>query len=249
MFKFLLKKISLDTNRICICGGGPLPESTFKMFNQLGIDFVQGYGLTETSPITHLNPTYAYIESSVGKIIPTLEQKIVDPDSDGNGILFIRGSVVMKGYYKNKEATDEVLDKDGWLNTGDMGHIDSKGYLYLTGRAKNMIVTEGGKNVFPEEIEDYFQLYNEIDQICVIPFIKNAATKSEGIRALVYPNQDWAKELDEAAVEKRINDIISQVNGELVHYKKIEQVTVTKEALPMTSTKKIKRFEITKLYN
>ncbi len=248
MFKFLLKQISLDTNRICICGGGPLPSSTFKMFNQLGIDFVQGYGLTETSPITHLNPTEAYIESSVGKIIPTLEQKIVDPDKEGNGVLFLKGSVVMKGYYNNEEATNEVLDKDGWLNTGDVGHIDSKGYLYLTGRAKNIIVTEGGKNVFPEEIEDHFQLYNEIDQICIVPFIKDAAKKSEGIKALIFPNQDWLKEVGKEKAEKQINEIIDEVNKETLPYKRIEKIFITDEALPTTSTKKIKRFEVAKLY-
>ncbi|MGD1821736.1 MAG: AMP-binding protein [Pleomorphochaeta sp.] len=248
MFKFLLKQISLDTNRICICGGGPLPSSTFKMFNELGIDFVQGYGLTETSPITHLNPTYAYIESSVGKLIPTLEQKIVNPDKEGNGVLYLKGSVVMKGYYKNKKATDEVLDKDGWLCTGDVGHIDSNGYLYLTGRAKNIIVTEGGKNVFPEEIEDHFQLYNEIDQICIVPFIKNEATKSEGIRALIYPNQDWVKEEGDEKAEKRINQIIEEINKESQPYKRIEKILITKEPLPTTSTKKIKRFEVAKLY-
>lgn len=248
MFGFLLKQISLDTNRICICGGGPLPASTFKMFNQLGIDFVQGYGLTETSPITHLNPVYAYIESSVGKIMPQMEQKIVNPDSEGNGVLYLRGPVVMQGYYNNQEATDEVLDKDGWLNTGDVGHTDSNGYLYLTGRAKNIIVTEGGKNVFPEEIEDHFQLYDEIDQICIAPFIKNAAMKTEGIRALIYPNQDWMKEVGKDKAEDRINQIIDEINKTAQPYKRIEKILITKEALPTTSTKKLKRFEIAKLY-
>jgi long-chain acyl-CoA synthetase len=190
MFGFLLKKLSLDKNRICISGGGPLPASTFKMFNQLGIDFVQGYGLTETSPITHLNPVEAYIETSVGKKIPQVEVKIVNPDSDGNGIIYIKGPMVMQGYYNNPEATAEVLE-DGWLNTGDVGHQDARGYLYLTGRAKNIIVTEGGKNVFPEEIEDHFQLYNEIDTICVLGYLTDKKTKSEGIRALVYPDQKW----------------------------------------------------------
>jgi long-chain acyl-CoA synthetase len=250
MFGFLLKQISLDTNRICISGGGPLPSSTFKMFNELGIDFVQGYGLTETSPITHLNPVEAYIESSVGKLIPEHEQKIVDPDSDGNGIIYLRGSVVMQGYYNNEEATKAVLDEDGWLNTGDVGHIDSNNYLYLTGRAKNIIVTEGGKNVFPEEIEDYFQLYNEINQICIIPYLKNAAMKSEGIRALIYPTEEFIKLMngDKKKVEDRFNEIIGTVNKELKQYQKIEILTVVDEPLPTTSTKKIKRFEVNKLY-
>lgn len=250
MFGFLLKQISLDTNRICISGGGPLPASTFKMFNELGIDFVQGYGLTETSPITHLNPVEGYIESSVGKLIPELEQKIVNPDSDGNGLIYLKGSVVMQGYYKNEEATKEVLDEDGWLNTGDVGHIDSNNYLYLTGRAKNIIVTEGGKNVFPEEIEDHFQLYNEINQICIISYIKNAAMKSEGIRALIYPTEEFIKTMngDKKKIEERFNEIIATVNKELKRYQKIEIMTVIDEPLPTTSTKKIKRFEVSKLY-
>jgi long-chain acyl-CoA synthetase len=250
MFNFLLKQISLDTNRICISGGGPLPASTFKMFNELGIDFVQGYGLTETSPITHLNPVEAYIESSVGKLIPGCEQKIVDPDSDGNGIIYIKGPVVMQGYYKNEEATKAVLDEDGWFNTGDVGHIDSNNYLYLTGRAKSIIVTEGGKNVFPEEIEDHFQLYNEIGQICVIGYVKNAAMKTEGIKAVIYPSTEFVEEVKEDAkkIEERVNEIISAVNKELKSYQKIEKIVVAKEALPTTSTKKIKRFEVVKIY-
>ncbi len=248
LFSFLLKKLSLDTNRICICGGGPLPASTFKGFNQLGIDFVQGYGLTETSPITHLNPVEAYIETSVGKILPELEQKIVDPDKDGNGVIYLRGSVVMQGYYNNEEATDEVLDKDGWLNTGDVGHIDSNGYLYLTGRAKNIIVTEGGKNVFPEEIEDHFQLYDELDQVCIVGYTIDKAMKSEGIRLIAYPNEKFSKSHSKEDVEKIVNEIVNEVNKELQSYKKITMVTIADEPLEMTSTKKVKRFVVAKKY-
>ncbi len=248
MFGFLLKKLSLESNRICICGGGPLPASTFKMFNELGIDFVQGYGLTETSPITHLNPTYAYIESSVGKAIPEVEVKIVDPDSEGNGVIYIKGPMVMKGYYNNEEATREVLSEDGWLDTGDVGHEDANHYLYLTGRAKNIIVTDGGKNVFPEEIEDHFQLYGEIEQICIIGYLANAATKAEGIRAIVYPSDAARKQYDKAGLEKRISEIIHDVNQELQSYKKITRIDVVDEPLSMTSTKKIKRNDVKAKY-
>ena len=250
MFGFLLSKLSLEENRICICGGGPLPASTFKMFNELGIDFVQGYGLTETSPITHLNPTEAYIETSVGRRIPGCEVKIVDPDSDGNGTIYIKGSMVMQGYYNNQEATDEVLSPDGWLNTGDVGHQDAEGYLYLTGRAKSVIVTEGGKNVFPEEIEDHFQLYDDIDQVCVIGYMIDKAMKSEGIRVLIYPSKKYTDSVngDKAEIEKHMNGIVAEVNKELQSYKKITKVTVVDEPMPMTSTKKIKRFEVRAKY-
>ena len=250
MFGFLLSKLSLDGNRICICGGGPLPQSTFKMFNELGIDFVQGYGLTETSPITHLNPVEAYRESSVGKLFPEEEVKIVDPDSDGNGLIYIKGPMVMKGYYKNQEATDEVLDSSGWLNTGDVGHQDKDGYLYLTGRAKNVIVTEGGKNVFPEEIEDCFQLYDDIETICIIGYILDEDTKSEGIRAIVHPSESCRKKCngDKALIEEQINKDVTEVNRTLQSYKKITKVTISENPLPMTSTRKVKRFEVRKLF-
>lgn len=254
MFGFLLKKLSLEHNRICISGGGPLPASTFKLFNQLGIDFVQGYGLTETSPITHLNPVEAYIETSVGKNLPQVEVRIVDPDSDGNGLIYIKGPMVMQGYYKNPEATDEVL-KDGWLNTGDVGYQDANGYLYLTGRAKNLIVTEGGKNVFPEEIEDHFQLYDEIDTICVLGYIVDKQKKSEGIRALIYPSEKYSDEMKKthgeqsaAEIEKRLNQIVGEVNKSLQSYKKITRVTVVNEPLEMTSTKKVKRHVVAQKY-
>jgi len=254
MFGFLLKKLSLEHNRICISGGGPLPASTFKLFNQLGIDFVQGYGLTETSPITHLNPVEAYIETSVGKNLPQVEVRIVDPDSDGNGLIHIKGPMVMQGYYKNPEATDEVL-KDGWLNTGDVGYQDANGYLYLTGRAKNLIVTEDGKNVFPEEIEDHFQLYDEIDTICVLGYIIDKQKKSEGIRALIYPSEKYSDEMKKthgeqsaAEIEKRLNQIVGEVNKSLQSYKKITRVTVVNEPLEMTSTKKVKRHVVAQKY-
>ena len=246
--KTILKKASLDKIRVCISGGGPLPSSTFKRFNQLGLDFVQGYGLTETSPVTHLNPVAAYKEESVGKIIPTLEQKIVDPDEEGNGVLYIKGSVVMQGYYKNEESTKEVLSEDGWFNTGDVGHIDRDGYLYLTGRAKSVIVTEGGKNVFPEELEDKFQLYGEIEQIAIIPYLINKDTKSEGIRAVIYPNPQLLKKEGLEETSKIISEIVESVNRDLQSYKKITLVSVSDEPLPTTSTRKIKRFEVIKKY-
>ena len=249
MFGFLLKNLSLDNCRICICGGGPLPSSTFKGFNELGLDFVQGYGLTETSPITHLNPIYAFKEASVGKNVAMTEAKIVDPDSEGNGVIYIKGPQVMKGYYKNQEATDEILSSDGWINTGDVGHLDSEGYLYLTGRAKSIIVTEGGKNVFPEEIEDKFQLYDDIEQICIIGYLKDKAMKVEGIRAIVYPSKSVRETMKDDEIQEKMEGIIKEVNKDLQSYKKINMVTVAKEPLEMTSTKKIKRFVVAKQYS
>ena len=241
MFRGILKKISLDTNRICICGGGPLPASTFKMFNQLGIDFVQGYGLTETSPIVALNPKDAYKEDSVGKMIPGTETIILDPDENGCGEIAIRGSMVMQGYYQNEEATAEVLQDDGFLRTGDVGYLDSDNYLYLTGRAKSIIVTEGGKNVFPEEIEDKFQLFDEVEQILVRGFILDEKMKVEGIEALIYPADEFRD-----VEHERFQSIIDEVNHELKPYQKINRFTILDEPMEMTTTKKIKRFKVSR---
>ncbi len=249
MFHGILEKISLDTNRICICGGGPLPSSTFSMFNQLGIDFVQGYGLTETSPILTLNPVEHYKEASVGKVIPQAEMKVLDPDEEGNGELIARGPMIMQGYYNNDSATKEVFTEDGWFKTGDVGYLDSENYLYLTGRKKNLIVTEGGKNVFPEEIEDYFQLYDEIEQIMVKGYVLDEKMKTEGIEAFVYPNYeafDVGEETTEnkTKIESRIDEIIKEVNQGLMPYKRIERFKLLNEPMEMTTTKKIKRFKV-----
>ena len=250
MFGFLLRKLSFENMRVCISGGGPLPVSTFRMFNELGIDFVQGYGLTEASPITHLNPIEAFKVDSVGRKFPMEEVKIVDPDSDGNGLIFIKGPMIMKGYYNNPEATKAVLSEDGWLNTGDVGYQDDDGYLYLTGRAKNVIVTEGGKNVFPEEVEEPFQLYGELEQVCVIGYIVDKAMRKEGIRIIMVPSQGFIDSMsgDDAAIEKRLEEIVDAVNRTAAPHKRITKMTVSYEPLPMTSTKKVKREEVKKLF-
>ena len=257
MFNGILAKLSMDNIRICISGGGPLPSRTFKLFNQLGIDFVQGYGLTETSPIITLNPIDDYIETSVGKILPRTEMKILDPDDRNIGEILVKGPMVMQGYYKNEEATEEVLSKDGWLRTGDAGYIDARNFVYLTGRKKSLIVTEGGKNVFPEEIEDMFQLYDEIEQICVLGYLVDVQNKSEGIRCIIYPAEKY---LDEVKKEVSAEDldthvlthmqgIVDAVNKEMIHYKRITRLTIAKEPLEMTSTKKIKRHIVAKQYD
>ena len=250
IFHSMLAKLSLDNLRLCISGGGPLPPSTFRMFQELGLDFLQGYGLTEASPVTHLNPSKAFRVESVGKLFPEEEVKIVDPDSDGNGLIFIKGPMVMKGYYHNEEATKEVLTEDGWLNTGDVGHQDKDGYLYLTGRAKNVIVTEGGKNIFPEEIEDHFQLFSEIDQVCVVGYMADEALRKEGIRILIRPTDEYRESMknDEAAIARHMNDLVEQVNRDIQHYKRITKVTIVTDKMPMTSTSKIKRSDVMKLY-
>ncbi|MDR1105197.1 MAG: AMP-binding protein [Treponema sp.] len=252
MFGFILDKASLTTLRICICGGGPLAPSVFKKYNQLGLDFVQGYGLTETSPIINLNPIEYYKETSVGRVLPQIDMKILNPDERGIGEVTVKGPVVMQGYFELPEETAAAFTEDGYLKTGDVGYMDSEGYLYLTGRAKNLIVTEGGKNVYPEEIENEFQLYEEIDQILVRGYELDKKMKTEGIEALVFPNPEFGRSGAEEnggtdggavspEVKARINAIISEVNQRLLPYQKIARTVILDSPMEMTTTKKIKR--------
>jgi len=245
MFKFILDKASLTSIRICISGGGPLAPSVFKKYNQLGIDFVQGYGLTETSPIIAINPVKQFKVTSVGRTCPGVDMKILNPDERGVGEVIVKGSMVMLGYYNMPEETAATFTEDGYLKTGDLGYMDSENYLYLTGRAKNMIVTEGGKNVYPEEIENEFQLYEEIEQILIRGYILDEKMKTEAIEALVYPNPEYKNAKGEAPskdeVKARIESIIAEVNQRLQPWQKIIRTVVLDAAMEMTTTKKIKR--------
>jgi long-chain acyl-CoA synthetase len=248
LFHAVLDKASLATIRNCICGGGPLAPSVFRKFNQLGIDFVQGYGLTETSPIINLNPVDHYKETSVGKIIPQTDMKILDPNESGIGEVIVKGPMVMKGYFEMPEETAAVFTPDGYFKTGDLGYLDSEGYLYLTGRAGNMIVTEGGKNVYPEEIENEFQLYEEIEQILIRGFVLDEKMKIEGIEALVYPTpelkNDEGRPLSKQEIKTRIDRIVTEVNQRLQPYQKIMRTVILDTSMEMTTTKKIKRYAV-----
>ena len=253
MFKSVLDKASLSSVRIAISGGGPLAPKVCRAYNEFGIDFVQGYGLTETSPIIALNPKEHFKIASVGRFFaPYMEMKILDPDEKGIGEVAVKGPMVMKGYYNMIEETAKVLSPDGWLKTGDLGWLDKEGYLYLCGRAKNLIVTSGGKNVFPEEIENMFQLYyNEIEQVTAVGYIAHEGELDEEVEALVYPADELYKKLNvlrgtmsgDSAVQKEIDKIIETVNKKLLPYQRITKTTYLSAPLEMTTTKKVKRFK------
>ncbi len=250
MFKAILDKASIGSLRVAICGGGPLASSVFKKYQEFGLDFVQGYGLTETSPIIALNPIEHFKIESVGAFFEGyMDMRIADPDEDEVGEVQVKGPMVMKGYYNMPEETAKVFTEDGWFKTGDLGRMDSEGYLILCGRAKNMIVTEGGKNVYPEEIENAFQLVNEIEQITVTGFIEDKAKKSEKIEALIYPS-DYAYQkvsgtrgnaTDDAKVKELVANEVEKINKKQASYAKIAKITILEKPLEMTTTKKVKR--------
>ncbi|MBR5097474.1 MAG: AMP-binding protein [Treponema sp.] len=257
--KYLLHSVldaaNISTIRVAICGGGPLASSVFKGYNALGIDFIQGYGLTETSPIIALNPMERFKIESVGMdFSPWEEIKILNPNEQGIGEIAIKGPMVMQGYYNMPYETQEMFTKDGFLKTGDLGWMDKDHYLMLSGRAKNLIVTEGGKNVYPEEIEDAFQLEYDVEQIMVRGYVANEETKSEEIEALVYPSDDLLGRVGvdraNADKDKRVYDaiklIVDKINKGLQPYARISKITILDKALEMTTTRKIKRGSVGK---
>ena len=242
--KLLLSKLGLNFNRICICGAGPLSPNVFRQYQQLGIDFIQGYGLTETAPILTLNPISHFKVESVGMVFPLVDMIIAEKDSSGVGEVRVKGPNVTSGYYNDKENTALLFDENGYLKTGDLGYLDKENYLYLKGRAKNMIVTEGGKNVYPEEIEDHFQLYDQVDQILIRGYQEDKDIPSELIEAVIFPSKEYF-EGKEGEIQRELDQIITEVNQHLVAYKKITRLTIIDEPMDMTSTKKIKRNRVT----
>jgi long-chain acyl-CoA synthetase len=247
LFKRVRKEMGLGHIKIAAAGGAALTEKVAKALELLAIPIVQGYGLTETSPVISVSPLAKPKVKSVGLPIPDVEVKIVDKDENGIGEIITRGPNVMLGYYKNEEATKEVL-KDGWLYTGDLGYLDDEGYVYITGRKKSLIVTQTGKNIQPEEIEAKLIKSEWIKEVLVIPRI-DQKTKKEQIAALIFPDyerleqhgQEKGIEMSELDVENIFKEIVREVNEHLPIYKKVTAFEIRDEEFPKTSTQKIKR--------
>ena len=242
--RVITSKAGLDKVRLLISGAGPLSPKVVWAFHGLGLEFIQGYGLTEASPIVTLNPPERFKTASVGHPLAFIDLIIGGKDQDGIGEIRIKGPNVCRGYYKDEANTKALFDENGYMRTGDLGYIDSDGYVFLKGRAKNIIVTEGGKNVFPEEIEDMFQLYTEISQILVRGFQKNPDVPGEAVEACIYPDPEVMKGVPEPEVRKRLESIISSVNRNLESFQKIERLTVLSSPMEETTTRKIKRGKV-----
>ncbi len=246
LFKGLRKKAGLATIRYFVAGGAPLPPYIPKFFRKLGIDILQGYGLTEASPVLTLNPPDAPIDESAGKPLPGVEIRIISPNREGVGELAFKGPMIMKGYLDNPEATKEALDEQGWLHTGDLGFINQDGYVFVCGREKNLIVTAAGKNVYPEELETELNRSELILESMVYGRI-SSSTMGEEVYAIIVPDYEYlAREYPKEQMEDdRLHQLISaeirRINRELASYKRIKSFKIINEELPKTSTKKIKR--------
>ena len=234
--------------RTLISGGAAIDPDILQFFNDIGITAVQGYGLTECSPMAALNPDVEkdIRNESVGHLLPGMEVKIIDEDEDGIGEICFKGPNVMMGYYKNQEATDQVLI-DGWFHTGDLGYVDSENFIYITGRKKNVIITDNGKNIFPEELEYLLSRIPYIDESMVWASEEEGSSNDKSILATVTVDEDEVKqalgeEYTKEDVETLIWKEIDNLNGELPFYKRIRKLVVRDRDFEKTTGKKIKRF-------
>ena len=246
LFKQIIDQLG-GKMRFVISGGAPLDPKIQKGFIDLGIDMVQGYGLTETSPVIAAENMYKSKTGSIGVPMENVTVEIVNKDDNGIGELRAKGPNVMLGYYENEEETKNVL-KDGWFYTGDLGYIDKEGFIFITGRQKNMIVLKNGKKIFPEEIET---LVNRIDLVeeCMVFGMPDEVDKNDvKLSVKVVYNKDEIKQKYGDISLDEIRDIIwnrikNEVNTTVPRYKHIMNMILTDKELIKTTTKKVKRNE------
>lgn len=221
------------------------PEVSYSI-NRFGMRVLQGYGLTECSPLVAGNNDFYRRDDSVGLPIPNVEYKIDNPNEEGVGEIIVKGPNVMLGYYKNEEATKEVL-KDGWFHTGDLGRIDENGYLYITGRSKSVIVTTNGKNIYPEELEYYLNEDEAIAEAIVLG-VEDKKSHDTIVKAKIFPNIEAIKTMLKVDIPTKeqimqvINNSIQKVNSKIPNYKHIKGFKVVDKELEKTTTQKIKRY-------
>ena len=240
--------------RLIVSAAAPIDAKAGKWLDDIGITFLQGYGLTETAPITAVTPEYKPNVGSAGKTIISADVKVDNPNEDGEGELLIKSPTLMLGYYENEEETKKVMTEDGYFRSGDIGYVDDEGFIYITGRSKNIIVTQNGKNIYPEEIELLLGKIPEIKESMVYGKSAEDSTKAKKddkeliITARVVPNYDviaerYGKDLSDEKIYDIIWEKIKEVNKKLTGYKAVKSLEIKKNEFEKTSTMKIKRYK------
>ncbi|MBR6558137.1 MAG: AMP-binding protein [Clostridia bacterium] len=227
-----------------ICGGAAADPEIIAGMRDLGFHAIQGYGLTECAPVAAINLETCFRDASAGLTPKYGELTVMDKSDDGTGEICYRGDNVMLGYYDAPDLTDEVII-DGWFHTGDLGYIDDDGFLYITGRKKNVIVTNGGKNVFPEELETYLSRSPYVKESVVVGYM-NDAKRDYDIVAIIHPDNDALKEIlgnryTEQDVRRVLKEAVSEVNEIVQSYKHINYFVIREEEFVKNSSRKIKR--------
>ncbi|MBE6677232.1 MAG: long-chain fatty acid--CoA ligase [Ruminococcaceae bacterium] len=222
-----------------ICGGAPLKSHITEFFESIGIVMINGYGITECGPLISINRPEYYNFASVGLPLKDTIVKIYEPNEDGEGEIIVKGRNVMLGYYKNPEATKAVII-DGFFHTGDVGKIDKDGFVYITGRKKNLIVLKNGKNIYPEEIEEQLMDIPFISEVVVFS-AKAADLNGKALGAEIYPSYEYASSQGVENVEDEIKKAIGEFNKKQPPYRVIKQLVFRDTEFEKTTTKKIKR--------
>lgn len=232
--------------RLIISGGAPADSKISQGFNEFGIETVQGYGLSETSPVICAESTAILRSGSVGKPLPNETVEIVNKDENGIGEIRAKGPNIMLGYYEMPELTNEIL-RNGWFYTGDLGYFDKDGYLFITGRRKSMIVLKNGKKIFPEELETLINRIEEISESMVFGLPDKKDKDDVKLSVKIVYNSDFIKEkygnISEEEIYKIIWNKVKELNKTFPRYKHIQNMILSKDELIKTTTKKIKRHE------
>ena len=242
IFKPILKQFD-EYLRDVLYGAAPMDKTTIKWYNNLGIDLIQGYGLTESSPVLTAESSERKRAGSIGIPLKNIEIKIDNPDKDGVGEIMAKGPNIMLGYYENEEATKKALE-DGWLHTGDYGYIDEDGFVYITGRKNDIIVLRNGKNVYPQEIEFLINKLQYVDE-CMVYSRDKTKTDTLLCAKIVYNKDnivDYFGEKTQKEYEELIWKDIKEINKDLPTYKHIKEIIATVEPLEKTTTQKVKRY-------
>ena len=228
-----------------VCGGAPIRPEIGEFFDAIGIDLINGYGITECSPLVSVNPDTFNDCRTAGLPLPCCTVKIDDPTPEGIGEICVKGDIVMLGYYKEPEKTAEVLSEDGWFRTGDYGKINEKGQLIITGRKKNIIVLSNGKNIYPEEIENYIMNVPYIKEV-VVYGLKNEYGDETKLCAEVFLNAEKLEELHITDPVESLKKDIAKACEHLPMYKKVAQIVIRAKEFDKNSSNKIKRQNIGK---
>ena len=231
---------------LVICGGAKLDEDIIKTFDSLGITILNGYGITECAPLISANRNKYRKPGSVGTPILACRVKIDNPDENGEGEICVKGPNVMLGYYNNPEATAEVFDKDGFFHTGDYGRLDEEGWIYITGRKKNLIILSNGKNVYPEEIEADLQKVEGVNEVVVYAGESRLNKDKITIVAEIFPDADLLKDKGVTDFQAYFEEQVKILNGKMAPYKAVKTVKLRDVEFQKNTSRKITRFSIDK---
>lgn len=231
---------------LIICGGAKLDEEIINTFDSLGITILNGYGITECSPLISANRNKYRKPGSVGTPILACRVKIDNPDENGEGEICVKGPNVMLGYYNNPEATAEVFDKDGFFHTGDYGKLDEEGWIYITGRKKNLIILSNGKNVYPEEIEADLQKVEGVTEVVVYAGESRVQKDKITIVAEIFPDAELLKDKGITDLQEYFETLVKSLNAKMPPYKAVKRVKLRDSEFQKNTSRKITRFNIDK---